>query len=97
MAEGDIQLVQLTADLPELVELTMGYTKSVNVEDVVVFTQNHPKLLKVTFSASSGITSPLDINPLQERLGNQWNIEPHFIPPTFGCYPKYELTLERKQ
>lgn len=97
IAEGDIQLVKLTSDLPELVELTIDYSKSVNIEDVIIFTQNHPKLLKVTFSARSEITPPLEINLFQEKLGNEWNVKSHVIPPLFGCYPKYELTLERKE
>lgn len=94
--EKPIQLVQLTADLCDLIEIIMHYSKSISVDDVSIFAQNHPKLLKATFIASSVITGKVDVSSFRERLGNEWIVADAYTPPLMGCYPQYELTIERK-
>lgn len=93
---GDIQFVQLTSDLLDLIDITMPYSKSVNVENVHTFVRNHPKLLNVKFKDYSVNSPGIDIASFRERLGSEWNVKDGFIPPEIGCYPQYEVTLQRK-
>lgn len=93
--KGAVQLVKLTSDLPQLVEMNVYYSKTISADATIRFMQNHPKLMRVKFSISPGRTfDRFEIELLRKRFEHEWHVR--VFHDKQGCYMMPQLTLERK-
>lgn len=93
--EGSVQLVELTSDLLNLVEVTVHYSSLVSAGTIIRFIQAHRKLMKVQFSIAPDRTfDDFEIQILRKRFELEWHIRIFYDEQ--GCYMIPELIIERK-